>query len=265
VSEDKRSERAERVLVDPMALLSQVLLDDDRHLDMLNRQCFRLRGVAWFRRRLGQGGLVVTDCDDEKFIKAMFALLKKRDAWRKKGFNLAGAKFSGRQLINALSKKRTPLSLQKAVMCIVLCEAILMALRKKDSSQPPGHAVYDHMCIEPAVSYLPGLEKERVHELLKNPQFVASFRAHTGQKRQQLLLDMANGLTVTETRAWRVYEVLKKFDPSGMFGPPESQYDADRSYKASETEDVTVDERKLPSRSVTVESAKPDDTLDAPR
>ena len=104
MSEDKRSERVERVLADPLALLSNLLMDYDRHLDMLNRQCFRLRGIAWFRRRLSQGDLVVTDCNDEKYIKAMYALLKKRDAWKQRGFNLPRAQFSARQLVNGLSK-----------------------------------------------------------------------------------------------------------------------------------------------------------------
>jgi hypothetical protein len=34
----------------------------------------------------------------------------------------------------------------------------------------------------------------------------------------------------------------------GVIDPPECQYDADRKYKASENEDVTVDESKLPPR-----------------
>jgi len=38
--------------------------------------------------------------------------------------------------------------------------------------------------------------------------------------------------------------VLKEFDEAGVINPPESQYDADRKYKASEHEDVTTDERE---------------------
>jgi hypothetical protein len=41
------------------------------------------------------------------------------------------------------------------------------------------HAVYDHMYIEPAISYITGLTKERAAELLKKKEFIARFKAHT--------------------------------------------------------------------------------------
>jgi hypothetical protein len=247
VSEDKISERYERIQMDPLALLSQVLPGRGRHRDMLRRQCFRIRGVIWFNERLGQGDLVVTRCE-EPFIKEMYAILSTRHVWKKKGFNLERTEFSLRQLVNAVSDKRIPLSLQKAVMCMVLCEAIVTALRAEDPSQPPGHAVYDHMYIEPAIHYITGLTTQRAEELLKKRGFIGRFKAHTGQSHPKLLGDIAVGFTVTEGLAWRAYDVLKEFDEAGVINPPESQYDADRKYKASEHEDVTADERELPPR-----------------
>jgi hypothetical protein len=247
VSEDKISESYQRIQSDPLALLSQVLPGRGRHRDLLRRQCFRIRGVTWFNERLGQGRLVVTRCDD--FIKDMRAILKTRHVWKKKGFNLEQTEFSLRQLVNAVSDKRIPLSLQKAVMCMVLCEAILTALQAEDPSQPPGQAVYAHMYIEPAIHYITGLTTQRAEELLKKKGFFGRFRAHTGQSNRKLLGDIAAGLTVTEGLAWRAYDVLKEFDDeAGVINPPESQYDADRKYKASEHEDVTEDERELPPR-----------------
>ena len=209
------------------------------------KPCFRIMDMLWFNERLSQANLAITACG--KYIRPMRKTLATRAAWKKQGFDLTKEEFSLRQLVNAASDKRTPLSLRKALMGITLCEAILADLHKHDPNQPPGRELYDHMYIEPAVSHIPGLETAVVVELLKRKDVVERLEYYTGHTHAhgqlEVVRDMANGCVVTDRLAWHVYDALKVFVPTIM--PPQIK-DLQPKYSHSTHEQVDVDESKLP-------------------
>ena len=239
--------RYEKIRADIFGLLPFARPNPGWQFDLAKKPCFRIMGMPWFNERLSQANLAITNCG--KHIRTTRRILATREAWKKQGFNLAKMEFSLRQVVNAASDKRTPLSLRKAFMGITLCEAIVTHLHQHDSNQPPGHEIYDHMYIEPAISHIPGLEKEEVKkevdELLKKKDVVERLVTYTGHTRTQLevVSDMARGCVVTDRLAWHVYDALKVFVPT--IHPPQIKYHQ-RSYSHSKHEQVDVDESRLP-------------------
>lgn len=209
-------------------------------------KCFYLRGITWFRSVvLALSGLPVTRCDP--FIRDMKDILASRPSWQGQGFDWAKT-YALRQFTDAVSPRvAAPLTFQKAVEALALCEAIATHLSKVGTYPGSGLSVYEHMRIEPAVSFVDGLTPNLLSTLFRDRAFVDQLRRYTCQTDVRVFNDMASGLTVTHKLAERTYHLVKLHLGADLIHPPDFRYDPKRRrYKPSDYEYVSAEERWLP-------------------
>jgi hypothetical protein len=199
------------------------------------QKAFYVRGFTWFRDQVINGRTVVTDC--KRHIPRMKELIQSRPNWTKHRFNWAEP-FGDRQFIDAASpsKKLTP-KFHKAVEVLVLCEAMAEAMHDEDPSRPEPAAVYRHMRIEPAVSFIHGFDRALLENLGRDDDFMPDLRRRTGQKSNAVFFDMADGKTVTHKLAVRTHQILNARSPRVQIGDVDFRYKPKRIYKPSENEE----------------------------
>lgn len=184
---------------DPLALLEVDITYPGWEYQVGDRKSFYVRGLTWFRDRVLSGKRNVTDCGS--YIPQMKELLRGCERWRKLPFPW-DEPFSVRQFIDAASlTRRTTPKFQKAAEIILLCETIARDIHDRDSTRPSPNDIYDHMRIEPALSYIHGLEREPLQALRVQEKDL--LRRWTGQGSNEVFYDMADGFTVTHKLAQR--------------------------------------------------------------
>jgi hypothetical protein len=180
-----------------------------------DRLAFYVRGFTWFRDQVLNGKLHVTDCGS--FIPTMKERLTSREGWLVHRAFPWDAPFSQRQFIDSASRQRklTP-KFHKGAEIILLCEVITEDINKRDKARPSPHEVYNHMRLEPALSYLHGLDRTKIGRL--SPQEKDLLRRFTGQRSNEVFFDMADGHTVTHKLALRTREFFTKRFPDDDLG-----------------------------------------------
>jgi hypothetical protein len=178
------------------------------------RRAFYVRGFTWFRDCVLSARLNVTDCGS--YVPQMKELLKERKGWLEHRFAW-DEHFSPRQFIDVASpaKRATP-KFSKAAEIILLCETIARDIHRKDSARPDPEAVYAHMRIEPALSYIHGFNRS-VLEPLPAPE-KDLLRRWTGQRSNDVFYGMADGYTVTDQLAHRTRRFLSVRKPDIELG-----------------------------------------------
>ena len=143
--------RADWVARDLYAILEYDVTYQGWEHETAENKAFYVRGFTWFRDNVINGHMNITDAG--KFIPQMKSTVSGRSAWSTLPFKWTEP-FGDRQFIDTASPQRklTP-KFQKGVEVIALCEAIADSIATADASRPSGKDVYEHMRLEPAVSF----------------------------------------------------------------------------------------------------------------
>ena len=179
-----------------------------------DRLAFYVRGFTWFRDHVLNEMLHVTDCGF--CIPQMKERLGARAGWLQHRFPW-DEPFSIRQFVKAASRKRdlTP-KFHKGAEIILLCEVIAEYINEKDKGRPAPDKIYDHMRLEPALSYIHGLDRAKIEQLSSQEKDL--LRKYTGQGSNEVFLEMAEGHTVTHKLALRTREFFTKRAPGVELG-----------------------------------------------
>lgn len=242
--EERELSRYEAVLLDPRLLLAdgEIAYDGWEH-QIANELAFHVRGFTWFRDKVLANFRNITDL--KSYIPQMKTLVAERSMWLALPFEWSGP-FSDRQLVDAASlksEKRTP-KFQKALEILALCEAVAAARTEAIPGSPEPEDVYTFMRIEPAVSYVHGLDRGVVNELTAE-QFRV-LRAWTGQRSNDVFYDMADGKTVTHKLALRTLNYFSKNVKDSRIGDVDFLFSRKRIYRPSLDEIVDVKTWDLP-------------------
>ena len=196
-----------------------LLIDDVQHdgweHSIALGQSYYVRGATWFKNNV-----LKNDSELKNYVGITQKRCKSLDgSWLIRGVNW-NERFSYRQAAAALSlKKRAPLSFQKAVQTIMLCEDVLNELRASGEIQGDLPSVVSRMHIEPAVFYICDFDLKTLGELKKaRPNLQAEARDFCGQVYQEYLHDMAWGNTVTRRLASKTREFLLQVFPEFPVG-----------------------------------------------
>lgn len=241
-SNQLRPTRAESVAENVLRMLEFDVSYSGWEHQTAKQKAFYVRGFTWFRDNVLNGKLNITDCDT--YVGEMKTRLQTRSKWLERKLDWQDD-FGARQFINAASpiKRLTP-KFHKAVECLLLCEVIADDLHKRDRSQPTGAAIYDHMTIEAAVSFIHGFHRGTLDALSDRER--SALRTATGQQSDSVFYDMAEGKTVTHKLAQRTHRFFVSRRQSARLGEVSFRFFANRKYKPSEHEIVEVAESDLP-------------------
>lgn len=235
--------RAEVVRDDVYALLEVDVTYPDWERRTADKKAFYVRGFTWFRDRVLARHLNVTDCGG--YVPVMKALLAQRPEWRRTSFPW-DERFSPRQFVDSASDvRRLSPKFHKAAEIILLCEVIATDLHRKYSTNPPPETVYDYMRIEPAVSFVHGLNRDVVQGL--SPEQGKALRQWTGQPSMTVFFDMADGATVTHKLAVRTLRYFERRVPKIVLGEVDYKFWPNRNYNPSKNESFDVKDEDLPA------------------
>ena len=208
-----------------------------------SKTAFYVRGFTWYRDMvLGPSHFAVTDCD--KYVDAMKERLRGRTSWHDNSFDWTES-FGPRQFIDAASPNRhfTP-KFHKAVEIIVLAEVIADDLHRRNPSIPDGNEIYEHLRIEPAVSFVHGFTRGVFEKLTSGEKH--GLRQWTGQPSNDVFYEMGDKKTVTDKLAHRTRNFIEKNVTRIDLGEVDFKFVASRKYKPSPYERVDVKEGDLP-------------------
>lgn len=242
LANSSESARAHDASADVLRLLQFDVSYPGWEHETAKQKAFYVRGFTWFRHNVLKDNLKITKCDT--YVPEMKRRLSTRAKWLEKKFDWLDD-FGARQFIDAASpvKRLTP-KFHKAAECIILCEVIADDLHQKVTSTPPGSAVYNHMSIEAAVSFVHGLDRGALDQL--SDKEWAALRQFTGQQSDNVFFDMAAGKTVTHKLAVRTRRFLANRRSPTRLGDVSYRFFRKRSYKPSEHEIVEVVASQLP-------------------
>lgn len=234
--------RAARARLNPLALLEVDVAYPGWEHETAAQKAFYVRGFTWFRDKVLVNRLNITDC--KHYIPDMKQALSARTGWTSTNFSW-DEDFGSRQFVDSASPKNqlTP-KFHKAAEVILLCETIAGAHYEENSNFPSPDEVYDRMRIEPAVSFIEGLDREVVQALA--PEQLNTLRKWTGQSSNAVFLDMADGKTVTDKLARRTARFFERQLPQIALGDVEWRYSPRRDYKPTKLEKVDVKESDIP-------------------
>lgn len=208
-----------------------------------SKTAFYVRGFTWYRDMvMGPAHFSVTDCD--KYVSDMKIRLLARTSWHDNGFDWS-ENFGPRQFIDAASPNRhfTP-KFHKAVEIIVLAEVIADDLHRRDHAIPNGAEVYEHLRIEPAVSFVHGFTREAFEKLTAEEK--RGLRQWTGQPGNDVFYEMGDRKTVTDKLAHRTRNFIERNVARIDLGEVDFKFVTSRKYKPSAYERVDVKEDDLP-------------------
>lgn len=239
---DPEPTRAELVDRDVRALLEVDVSYGGWEHGTADMKAFYVRGFTWFKDCVIKDKLQLTDCTG--FIPHMKERLRSKEAWLSTPFPW-DSPFGGRQFIDAASVKLqlTP-KFHKAAEIILLCEVIADHFHARDASRPSPTSVYDHMRIEPAVSFIHGFRKDVVDGLSAEERL--RLRQWTGQPSNDVFYDMADGKTVTHKLAERTLKFFGANVRRIDLGDADHRFSASRTYNPSKHERVDVKNDDLP-------------------
>jgi hypothetical protein len=234
--------RAALARMDPLALLEVNVAYDGWEHETAAQKAFYVRGFTWFRDKVLVNKLNITDC--KLHIPKMKEILADRPGWTSTNFNW-NEDFGSRQFVDSASPKNqlTP-KFHKAAEVILLCETIAGVHHEESSAFPSPDEVYDRMRIEPAVSFIEGLDREVMQTL--SPEQLNTLRKWTGQSSNAVFFDMADGKTVTDKLARRTARFFERQLPLIALGDVENRYSPRRDYRPTKLEKVDVKESDIP-------------------
>lgn len=242
---------AEKVRDDVYALLEVDVTYPGWESGTAEKKAFYVRGFSWFRDKVLGRHIYPTACGS--YVPGMKKLLRERPGWLERPFRWQ-EDFALRQFVNsASSQRRLTQKFYKAAETILLCDVIAADLHRKNPQNPPADAVYEHMRIEPAVSFVHDLNKNVLQSL--SPEQFEMLRRWTGQPNREVFFEMAAGDTVTHKLAQRTKRYFNKYVPEAMLGEPDFRFWPKRTYKPSGNENFDVKEEDLPYEARTTESS----------
>jgi hypothetical protein len=222
--------------------------------ELARKKCFYIRGLPWFHSvltdaRLNVSKFNVDENHESNLVPKMLEVLQSRTDWHQPGFDW-NEEFSYRQFNDAVSRAtHSPLSFTYAVKVLVFCELIVQRIHGLGRTVFTGDAVYSHMSIEPAASFISKLTPEMLKQLYKDVNVIEQLRLYTGQVNTEVIDDMAKGRTVTHKLALRVHQVLLRNGVRNCdIDPPAHRYhQKHRKVVPSRHETVDIDESTLPA------------------